>query len=305
MNQSSHKTVIIIAGPTAVGKTAAAIALAKHFGREIISADSRQCYKELNIGVARPSPAQLKEVPHHFIASHSVKEEVNAVVFEKYALEKVNQIHLLHDTAIMVGGTGLYIRAFTEGLDDIPAVKPGTRDLINKQFSEKGLTWLQQQVKEKDPLFFEHGEAMNPQRLIRALEVFETTGQSILSFRKGEKATRDFRIIKIALELPKEQLHQNIQHRTEEMIKQGLVEEVQSLHEYKYMNALRTVGYTEIFNFLDQKISLQEAIEQIKINTRQYAKRQMTWFKKDAAYTWFHPIDYQGMISFVANQLNH
>ncbi len=299
------KSVIIIAGPTAVGKTAAAISLAKHFGTEIISADSRQCYKELNIGVARPSQEQLKEVPHYFIASHSVKEEVNAVVFEKYALEKVKQIHQQHDTAIIVGGTGLYIRAFTEGLDDIPGVAPETRDLINKKFSEKGLSWLQQQVKEKDPLFFEKAEVQNPQRLKRALEVFESTGKSILSFRKGEKASRDFNIIKMALELPKEQLHQNIQYRTEEMIKQRLIEEVQSLEEYKHLNALRTVGYTEIFNFLEQKISLQEAIEQIKINTRQYAKRQMTWFKKDLAYTWFHPTDDQSMFAFAAKQLNY
>ena len=305
MNQPVHKTVIIIAGPTAVGKTAAAISLAKHYGTEIISADSRQCYKELNIGVARPSPEQLMEVPHHFIASHSIQEEVNAVVFENYALEKVKQIHQQNDLAVMVGGTGFYIRAFTEGLDDIPPVSPGTRALINKQFSEKGLSWLQQQVKEKDPLFFKQGEVLNPQRLIRALEVFESTGQSILSFRKGEKATRDFRIIKIALELPKEQLHQNIYHRTEEMINQGLVGEVQSLEKYKHLNALRTVGYTEIFNFLDQKISLEEAIGQIKINTRQYAKRQLTWFKKDSAYTWFPPTDLENIVSYIDNQLNN
>ena len=305
MNQPVHKTVIIIAGPTAVGKTAAAISLAKHYATEIISADSRQCYKELNIGVARPSPEQLMEVPHHFIASHSIQEEVNAVVFENYALEKVKQIHQQNDLAVMVGGTGLYIRAFTEGLDDIPPVSPVTRALINKQFSEKGLSWLQQQVKEKDPLFFKQGEVLNPQRLVRALEVFESTGQSILSFRKGEKATRDFRIIKIALELPKEQLHQNIHHRTEEMINQGLVAEVQSLEKYKHLNALRTVGYTEIFNFLDQKISLEEAIGQIKINTRQYAKRQLTWFKKDSAYTWFPPTDLKNIVSYVNIQLNN
>lgn len=306
MNTSlPDKSVIIIAGPTAVGKTAAAILIAKHFGTEVISADSRQCYKELNIGVARPSQEQLQEVPHYFIASHSVQEDVNAVVFEKYALEKVKQIHQQHDTAIMVGGTGLYIRAFTEGLDDIPAVPKETREMINKQYAEKGLSWLQKQVKEMDPLFFQRGEILNPQRLIRALEVFETTGQSILAFRKGEKVSRDFNIIKIALELPKEQLHQNIHFRTEEMIKQGLIEEVQSLNEYKNLNALRTVGYTEIFNYLEHKISLQEAIEQIKINTRQYAKRQMTWFKKDLMYSWFQPADIHNMISFATKQLSH
>ena len=205
----------------------------------------------------------------------------------------------------MVGGTGLYIRAFTEGLDDIPAVPKETREWINKQYAEMGLSWLQQQVKEKDPLFFEKGEVLNPQRLIRALEVYETTGQSILAFRKGEKVSRDFNIIKIALELPKEQLHQNIHFRTEEMIKQDLIAEVQSLNEYKNLNALRTVGYTKIFNYLEHKISLQEAIEQIKINTRQYAKRQMTWFKKDLMYSWFQPADIHNMISFATKQLNH
>ena len=301
MNQPFHKTVIIIAGPTAVGKSAAAISMAKHFGTEIISADSRQCYKELNIGVARPSQEQLKEVPHYFIATHSVNEEVNAVVFEKYALEKVNQIHKHLDTVIMVGGTGLYIRAFADGLDDMPAVDPVKRSMINKQYVEKGLSWLQGQVKEKDPIFFEKGEILNPHRLIRALGIFETTGQSILSFQKGEKATRPFNIIKVALELPKENLHQNINYRTEEMIKQGLVDEVQSLEPFQELNALRTVGYTEIFNFLEQKISLAEAAEQIKINTRQYAKRQMTWFRKDDEIKWFSPGDVSGIISSLVN----
>jgi len=286
----SNKTVIIIAGPTAVGKTAAAISLAKEWGTEIISADSRQCYKELSIGVARPSPEQLKEVPHHFIASHSIHEEMNADVFEKYALEKTSEIHQQHDAVVMVGGTGLYIKAFTDGLDIIPAIDPEIRKNINEKYLKNGIAWLQQQVKENDPLFYASGETQNPQRLIRALEVVQGTGHSILSFRIGEKANRPFDIIKIGLEIPKEDLHQNIYHRTDEMIKNGLVEEVKKLQAFKDLNALKTVGYTEIFKFLDNEISLAEAAEQIKINTRKYAKRQLTWFKKDKEYNWFSPV---------------
>ena len=285
-----NKTVIIIAGPTAVGKTATAISVAKNFNTEIISADSRQCYKELNIGVARPSPEQLKEVPHHFIASHSINEEVNADIFEKYALKKTSEIHQQHDTVVIVGGTGLYIKAFTDGLDIIPAIDPEIRKNINEQYLKNGLGWLQQQVMENDPVYYASGEMQNPQRMIRALEVVQGTGQSILSFRKGEKAIRNFDIIKIALDIPKEELHQNIYHRTDEMIRNGLVEEVQNLKEFKDLNALKTVGYAEVFKFLDHEICLAEAAEQIKINTRKYAKRQLTWFKKDKEYNWFSPV---------------
>src|SRR5689334_8299865 len=173
MNSFPSKTVIIIVGPTAVGKTSVAIQLAKHFNTEIISADSRQCFKELNIGVARPSPEELKQVKHHFIASHSINEEVNAAVFEKYALEKVNELFKEHDVVVMVGGNGLYIKAFCEGLDDVPAVEPSIREKIIKDYEEKGLEWLQEQVKQKDPKFYKEGEIQNPQRMMRALEVME------------------------------------------------------------------------------------------------------------------------------------
>jgi len=287
---SSHnKTVIIVCGPTAVGKTSVAISLAKHFHTEIISADSRQCFKELNIGVARPSEEELKEVPHHFIASHSVNEDINAAFFEQYALQKVNELFRKHDLVIMVGGTGLYIKAFSDGLDEIPAVDEAIRKKIIADYDKKGMEWLQNEIKEKDTQFYAVGEIRNPQRLMRALEVIESTGRSILDFRKNNKTTRDFNIIKIGLELPKEELHQNIDSRVDKMIAQGLVEEVRSLLHCKNLNALQTVGYSEIFEYLEGKMSLESAIDEIKKNTRQYAKRQMTWFRKDKEIKWFSP----------------
>lgn len=281
--------MIIVAGPTAVGKTAVAIQLAKHFATSIISADSRQCYKELNIGVARPSEQELAAVNHYFIASHSIQDEITAAGFEQYALQKKTELFQQHDTVVMVGGTGLYIKAFCEGLDMIPAVDPAIREQIVSNYNSNGLAWLQEQVQQKDPAFYASGEIQNPQRMMRALEVVESTGHSVLSFRKGEKAQRNFNIMKIGLELPKEELHQRIHTRIDQMMQAGQLEEVKGLVPYKQLNALQTVGYKELFEYLDGKISLQKAIEQIRTNTRQYAKRQMTWFKKDEEMKWFAP----------------
>ncbi|HET9747072.1 MAG TPA: tRNA (adenosine(37)-N6)-dimethylallyltransferase MiaA [Chitinophagaceae bacterium] len=283
---SHKKTVFIICGPTAVGKTTVAIALAKHFHTEIISADSRQCFKELNIGVARPSKWELEEVPHHFIASHSLTEKVNAAFFEQYALKKANELFRDHDTIVMVGGTGLYIKAFTEGLDRMPEINESVRKKIISDYEKNGLPWLREEIKTKDPAFFTAGETRNPQRMMRALEVMESTGRSILEFRSHGKIDRDFNITKIGLELAKEELHQNINSRVDKMLDDGLVEEVISLEEYRDNNALQTVGYSEIFEHLDGKLSLPAAIEEIKKNTRQYAKRQMTWFRKDKEINW-------------------
>lgn len=297
-----RKTVIIICGPTAVGKTSVAISLAKHFQTEIISADSRQCFKELNIGVARPSVTELEEVPHHFIASHFISEEVNAASFEQYALQKVNELFKKHNVVIMVGGTGLYIKAFCEGLDEIPAIDPSVRKRITEEYEQKGLQWLQDEVKKKDPEFFAVGEIQNPQRMMRALEVVESTGQSILSFRKNERPKRDFNIVKIGLELSKEELHRNINRRVDKMIADGLVEEVRSLLAFRNLNALQTVGYSEIFEYLDGKVSLETAVEEMKKNTRQYAKRQMTWFKKDKEIKWVKPGRADEIIDFVEKQ---
>lgn len=285
------KSVIIIAGPTAAGKTAVAIDMAKHFRTEIISADSRQCYKELNIGVARPSGEELQQVKHHFIASHSIQEEMTVGIFEQYALKKADELFRRHNMVIVVGGSGLYIKAFCEGLDAIPEVNYEVRNKISEKYKEEGIEWLQKEIRQKDPEFFKEGEIQNPQRMMRALEVVEATGQSILSFRKGEKAKRNFNIIKIGLKLPKEELRQRINNRADEMMKRGLLKEVNSLLPCKNLNALQTVGYKELFDYLDGKISPEDAIELIKKNTRQYAKRQMTWFKKDKEIKWFAPSD--------------
>jgi tRNA dimethylallyltransferase len=299
---SLKKTVIIVCGPTAVGKTSIAILLAKKFHTEIISADSRQCYKELNIGVARPPVEELKEVPHHFIASHPIatgsnKETINAAYFEQYALQKANELFKDHDTIIMVGGTGLYIKAFCEGLDDIPEIDASVRKRISVGYQTKGLQWLQEEIKKKDPRFYTVGEIQNPQRMMRALEVVESTGKSILEFRKNKKVERDFRIIKIGLELPKEELHQNINFRVDKMIEAGLIQEVASLIGYRDVNALQTVGYSEIFEHLDGKLTLADAIEEIKKNTRRYAKRQLTWFKKDKEINWIDAKQTRGIVS--------
>ena len=283
------KTVIIIAGPTAVGKTAVAVELARTLQTEIISADSRQCYRELKIGVARPSEEELQLVPHHFIASHSIHEKLDAAVFENYALQKAAQIFQHHDYAVMVGGTGLYIRAFCEGMDAIPSIPEAIRNEISQAYAQQGLAWLQQQVQQLDPQFYREGEIQNPRRLMRALEVFKASGKSILSFRKGVAAERPFQIIKFALNIPREQLHRHINKRVEGMMEAGLLAEVESLVPYQHLNALQTVGYKELFDYLNGQCTLADAVADIKTNTRQYAKRQLTWFRKDTSYTWISP----------------
>jgi len=302
-NSKHDKTVIIIAGPTAVGKTAVAIEVAKRFNTEIISADSRQCFKEMNIGVARPSPEELKAVTHHFIGTHSIRDDVTAVTFEDYALQKVTALFQQHDVVVMTGGTGLYIKAFCEGLDAIPEVPGQIRESINKRYEKEGIDWLKQEIEKKDPWFYKHGEMQNPQRMMRALEVLEATGSSILDFRKGEKKQRPFRIIKVGLELPREELSQRIDTRVNKMMEAGLLDEVKVLLQYKGLNALQTVGYAELIKFVENKITLPGAVEEIKIHTRQYAKRQMTWFKKDKDITWIAPVDMTSILDFITESL--
>ncbi|TWF41205.1 tRNA dimethylallyltransferase [Chitinophaga polysaccharea] len=298
-----QKTVIVIAGPTASGKTALSIQLAQLFNTAVISADSRQCYREITIGTAKPSPEELAAVPHYFINSHSIKEDINAGIYEKLALGYAREIFQQNDVAIMCGGTGLYIRAFAEGIDDMPAIPPGIRTHLNEQFVQHGIAWLQQQLQERDPDFYAIAETQNPQRLIRALEVLNATGKSITTFRTANRIPRDFRIIKIGITLPKEQLHHNIHYRVDQMIHAGLVEEVRSVAPYREHNALRTVGYQEIFQFLDGHISLDQAINDIKTHTRQYAKRQLTWFRKDPAFQWFDPRQVKDIVTWVQQQL--
>ena len=298
------KTCLIIVGPTAVGKTSAAIELAQHFNTEIISADSRQCYKELNIGVAKPSPEQLNEIKHWFINSHSIRDEVNAKIFEAYALQAADNIFQKNDVAVMVGGTGLYIKSFCEGMDEVPIIDTAIRDEIISEFKKNGLPWLQSEVEKHDPLYFSKGEIQNPQRMMRALEVKRSTGRSIIEFQSHKKTERGFKIIKIGLELPRGELHQNIHNRVDAMMSNGLLEEVKSLIPYKNLNALQTVGYKELFDHLEGNASLEEATDAIKINTRHYAKRQMTWFKKDKDVNWFSTPYLPGIFGEVKKSLS-
>lgn len=294
-------TILIICGPTAVGKTAFAIRLARQLQTEIISADSRQCYKELSIGVAKPSAEELFAVPHWFINSHSIAEEVNAGVFEQYALDAAAKIFRNHQSIVMVGGTGLYIKAFCEGMDDLPAVNPQIRQQVITAYEEKGLAFLQQQLAEKDTDFWRTAEQQNPQRLMRALEVYLSTGRSVNSFRTGDKKLRPFNIIKIGLHLSREQLNNRIDYRIDKMLGEGLLAEVSNLYPYRSLNALQTVGYKETFYYMENKCSLEEAVNRIKINTRQYAKRQMTWFKKDATIQWLNAdeVSAQDVVSLI------
>ncbi len=280
----NKKTCIIVSGPTAAGKTSFAIDLALKQNTQIISADSRQCFKELHIGVAKPSPEQLKKVKHYFINSHSIHEEVNAKIFEEYAIKSVHKIFENNDTAVVVGGTGLYIKAFTEGLDEIPLIDDEIRKKINREYNLKGLPWLHEEIKRHDQVFFGNGEMQNPQRMLRALEVKLSTGKSILEIQTGKKIKRDFEIKNTFIDPPRQLLYDNINRRVDQMIEKGLLEEAKSLFPYKNLNALQTVGYKELFDYFEAKISLPQAIEEIKKNTRRYAKRQMTWFKKFLNY---------------------
>lgn len=281
-----QKTCIVLLGPTAVGKTAHAISLAQHFNTAIISADSRQCYKELNIGVAKPSQEELRQVHHYFINSNSIQDDVNAKYFETFALSKAEEIFKTNNVMLMAGGTGMYINAFCSGLDEIPEIDPAIREDITNNYKINGMEWLQQQVSKEDPDYFSQGEIHNPQRLMRALEVKRSTGKSIKDFQVKKTSSRPFNIIKVGLMLPQEQLHHNINERVNKMMDAGLLNEVRQLLPFQHLNALQTVGYREIFDHLNGKISLERAVEIIKTNTRQYAKRQLTWLKKDSEIIW-------------------
>lgn len=276
----NRKKCLVVCGPTAVGKTDHAIDLALKHGTSIISADSRQCYRELNIGVAKPSPEQLELVPHYFINSYSITEDINVKAFENYALNAASDLFREHDTIVMVGGTGMYIKAFAEGIDEIPEIDKEFRDQIIATYKAEGFEWLYGEVRYKDPKFFLEGEMENPQRMLRALEVKLSTGKSILEYQLNQKVQRDFDIEYILLELDRQVLYQRINERVDRMMTAGLLEEAKSLYPFRHLNALQTVGYKELFSYLDGNITLDFAVEEIKKNTRRYAKRQMTWFKK-------------------------
>ncbi|MFD1256853.1 tRNA (adenosine(37)-N6)-dimethylallyltransferase MiaA [Mucilaginibacter terrae] len=295
----SSQYLISIAGPTAIGKTAAAIALAQHYHTEILSADSRQFYREMSIGTAKPSANELAAAPHHYINSHSITDTFNVGDFEKQGLSTLDELFKQHSVVLMAGGSGLYLKAITEGFDELPDIDPSIRQNLNNLFAEQGISVLQQKLQLADPEYFNRVDLHNPQRLIRALEVFESTGQPYSSYRKGSYQQRSFQTIKIGLDMHREELYKRINQRVDIMIADGLVDEVKKLLPYRNLNALNTVGYSEIFNYLDGNTDLPHAVEMIKQNTRRFAKRQLTWFKKDKDIKWFLPTDVPSIISYV------
>lgn len=287
--QSQKPLLVVICGPTASGKTNVAIQLAKEYKTEILSADSRQCFREMEIGVARPNLEELQSVPHHFIASHSIFNSVDAAVFEQYGLKTLDSLFSKTKIAIVAGGTGLYIRALCNGLDSMPSISEEVREGVRNKFAEKGLLTLQKELTLLDPDFSSTGEMQNPQRVMRALEVFLETGRSIRHFQTQKATERPFRVLTIGMELPKEILNHRINQRMESMMADGLLEEVKRLQPFRHLNPLQTVGYSELFDYLEGKCNLDAAVELIKIHTRQYAKRQITWFKKTEGIHWIPP----------------
>jgi tRNA dimethylallyltransferase len=286
---NTAKYLVVIAGPTAVGKTDLAIQLASHFKTEIISADSRQFYREMSLGTAKPDHQQLASIRHHFIGQLSIHEYYNVSKFENEVLGMLPKLFELHDIVFLVGGSGLYIDAVCNGIDDFPDPAPELRSYLKDILLDDGLSKLQEMLLDLDPEYYATVDVNNPNRLLRALEICLTTGKKFSEQRFNTSKNRDFQIIKIGLNLPRPELFNRIGQRVDNMIDNGLVNEAESLLPFRHLNALNTVGYKEIFEFLDEKISLQQAIENIKTNTRRYAKRQLTWFNRTPEYKWFEP----------------
>jgi tRNA dimethylallyltransferase len=289
------KILIVILGPTASGKTELAIDLALHFDTEIISTDSRQFYREMNIGTAKPSNGQLAQIKHHFINHLSVTDSYSAGDFEKEALETANRIFNQKDYCIAVGGSGLYIKALCEGLDDFPEVNDDIKQDIQMRFEQKGIQYLQEELKQKDPEYYKTVDLQNPHRLMRALTVCESSGKPFSLFRKKHLKERPFTIQKFGIKIERQTLYERINQRVDKMIEYGLLEEVKSLKSFWENKALDTVGYREFMDYLNNKITYEKAMELIKRNSRRYAKRQMTWFRKDENIKWFEPSDFKSI----------
>lgn len=283
----SGKTLLCILGPTAVGKTAVAIALAKRLQTEIISADSRQFYKEVSIGTAKPSAAELAEVPHHFIGQLSIADTYSAGDFERDALQKLDELFLTHDVVIAVGGSGLYVKALIDGLDILPPANEPLRSELHELFVANGIEALQQRLKQLNETTYKQKEILNPQRLMRAIEI-ETAMQNGF-VNHSTKQNRTFKTMKVVLDLPREILYERINKRVDLMMEQGLPDEVQSVLQHKNTNAMQTVGYTELIEYMEGKIPLDKAVDLIKQHTRNFAKRQLTWFRKEAPENWLAP----------------
>ena len=302
----SKKYLIVVVGPTAIGKTSLSLSLARSFSTEIISADSRQFFKEMSIGTAAPTKAELSEAKHHFIHHRSIKEDYSVGDFEREALEKLDDLFQEHREVIMVGGSGLYVDAVTKGLDHFPEVDPQIRVDLNRQLKEEGIGSLQEQLQKLDPEYYSEADIQNPHRLIRALEICKGTGKPYSSFRKKTPANRFFDTLYVGLTADRQTVYDRINRRVDLMMEEGLLEEAKRLYEQRELNALNTVGYKEIFRYLNGEWSLEKAVEEIKKNTRRFAKRQFTWFKKNEEIHWFdHTTSHEKITAFLKEKIEN
>ena len=276
--------------------------LATHFGIPIINADSRQIYRELKIGTARPTEEQMQQIKHYFVGTLGLEDYYSASLFEQQVLELLNQLFLTHDYALLAGGSMMYIDAVCDGIDDIPTIDDETRVLLKRRLEEEGLERLCEDLKRRDPEYYEIVDKQNPRRVVHALEICTMTGQTYPSFRRREKRKRPFRIIKIGLNRPREELYVHINQRVDKMMTEGLLEEAKAMYPKRSLNALNTVGYKELFDYLDGRWPLEEAVERIKGNTRRYARKQLTWYKKDDQIRWFHPDEITTIIDYIISQ---
>ena len=297
------KTLIVIAGPTASGKTAFAIKVAKALNTVILSADSRQFYKEMSIGTAAPTEEELSQVQHYFVHHISIEDKYDVADYERDVIQLLDELFKTHDTVVLTGGSGLFIDAVCNGIDAMQDVEPKIREKVEEMLAEGGLKALQDEVQRLDPEYFATVDQQNPRRLQRALEVCYQTGQPFSSFRSGNTVKRDFKIKKYALLWDRHALIERIDKRVDMMMEQGLLEEAKSLYPKRHLNALNTVGYKELFAYIDEQCTLKDAVEQIKIHTRQYAKRQMTWLRKDNSYQWIMPEDFYSTVSVLRQEM--
>ena len=297
---SSAKTLIVITGPTAVGKTALCLDIAQHFGIPIINADSRQIYKELKIGTASPTIEQMRRVPHYFVGSLSLHDYYSASLFEQQVLDILQREFEHSDYALLTGGSMMYIDAVCNGIDDIPTVDDATREALKARLSSEGLEPLVEELRRLDPEYYEIVDKQNPRRVVHGLEICLMTGKTYTSFRKREKKERPFRIVKIGLNRDREELYNRINQRVDQMMTDGLLDEAQRLYPMRHMNALNTVGYKEMFAYIEGTWTLEEAVERIKGNTRRYARKQLTWYKKDEQIRWFHPDEIEQIYSYIS-----
>ena len=300
------KKLIVLTGPTAVGKTAVSLDIAKHFGIPVINADSRQIFKELRIGTARPTEAEMQQVKHYFVGTLGIEDYYSASLYEQQVLELLAEEFKTHDYALLSGGSMMYIDAVCDGIDDIPTIDDDTRALMKQRLKDEGLEALVEELKKLDPEYYEIVDRQNPRRVVHALEICVMTGKTYTSFRRKEErgkrkeiSLRPFKIVKIGLNREREELYNRINARVDQMMSDGLLEEVKALYPKKELNALNTVGYKELFDYLDGRWPLEEAVERIKGNTRRYARKQLTWYKKDEHIRWFHPDDKQSLMNYI------